>query len=131
MKGAEPDLSAATFQIFDESHTMGNALRWMIMKKCVETPPLRLTTETKGCGLAARTWSSVGTGELATFVLIVFLEFCFLCIQRTFLDILPSPFVGCYPDMAARVCCGKARPSRFVAPTRANFSSAQDFTGVT
>lgn len=33
MKGAAPDLSAATYQIFDESHTMGNALRWMIMKK--------------------------------------------------------------------------------------------------
>ncbi|KIJ62142.1 hypothetical protein HYDPIDRAFT_114998 [Hydnomerulius pinastri MD-312] len=32
MKGAAPDLSAATYQIFDESHTMGNALRWMIMK---------------------------------------------------------------------------------------------------
>lgn len=35
MKGAEPDLSAATFRIHDESHTIGNALRWMIMKKCV------------------------------------------------------------------------------------------------
>jgi DNA-directed RNA polymerase I and III subunit RPAC2 len=33
MKGAAPDLSAATYQIFDESHTMGNALRWMLMKK--------------------------------------------------------------------------------------------------
>jgi len=32
MKGAAPDLSAATYQIFDESHTMGNALRWMLMK---------------------------------------------------------------------------------------------------
>ncbi|KAG9313376.1 DNA-directed RNA polymerase [Chiua virens] len=32
MKGASPDLSAATYQIFDESHTMGNALRWMLMK---------------------------------------------------------------------------------------------------
>ncbi|KAI6148582.1 DNA-directed RNA polymerase [Pisolithus tinctorius] len=32
MKGAAPDLSAATYQIFDETHTMGNALRWMIMK---------------------------------------------------------------------------------------------------
>ncbi|KIM70494.1 hypothetical protein SCLCIDRAFT_1206635 [Scleroderma citrinum Foug A] len=32
MKGATPDLSAATYQIFDESHTIGNALRWMIMK---------------------------------------------------------------------------------------------------
>ncbi|KII89066.1 hypothetical protein PLICRDRAFT_91513 [Plicaturopsis crispa FD-325 SS-3] len=32
MKGAEPDLSAATFRIHDESHTIGNALRWMIMK---------------------------------------------------------------------------------------------------
>jgi len=32
MKGAESDLSAATFQIHDETHTMGNALRWMLMK---------------------------------------------------------------------------------------------------
>ncbi|EGO03698.1 hypothetical protein SERLA73DRAFT_130145 [Serpula lacrymans var. lacrymans S7.3] len=32
MKGADQDLSAATYQIFDESHTMGNALRWMLMK---------------------------------------------------------------------------------------------------
>ncbi|KAI6116197.1 DNA-directed RNA polymerase [Pisolithus sp. B1] len=32
MKGAAPDLSAVTYQIFDETHTMGNALRWMIMK---------------------------------------------------------------------------------------------------
>ncbi|KAH7913296.1 DNA-directed RNA polymerase [Hygrophoropsis aurantiaca] len=32
MKGATPDLSAATYQIFDESHTIGNALRWMLMK---------------------------------------------------------------------------------------------------
>ncbi|THH07127.1 hypothetical protein EW146_g9411 [Bondarzewia mesenterica] len=32
MKGAEPDLSAATYQIFNETHTLGNALRWMLMK---------------------------------------------------------------------------------------------------
>ncbi|KAI0052199.1 RBP11-like subunits of RNA polymerase [Auriscalpium vulgare] len=32
MKGAEADLSAATYQIFNETHTLGNALRWMIMK---------------------------------------------------------------------------------------------------
>ncbi|CAL1699762.1 unnamed protein product [Somion occarium] len=32
LKGAEPDLSAATYQIHDESHTVGNALRWMLMK---------------------------------------------------------------------------------------------------
>ncbi|OBZ67489.1 DNA-directed RNA polymerases I and III subunit RPAC2 [Grifola frondosa] len=32
LKGAEPDLSAATYQIHDESHTIGNALRWMLMK---------------------------------------------------------------------------------------------------
>ncbi|KAJ7064958.1 DNA-directed RNA polymerase [Mycena amicta] len=32
MKGAAPDLSAATYQIYDESHTIGNALRWMLMK---------------------------------------------------------------------------------------------------
>ena len=35
LRGAAPDLSAATFQIADESHTVGNALRWMIMKKSV------------------------------------------------------------------------------------------------
>ena len=27
------DLAAATFKIHDESHTIGNALRWMLMKK--------------------------------------------------------------------------------------------------
>ncbi|KAJ3746681.1 RBP11-like subunits of RNA polymerase [Lentinula detonsa] len=32
MKGAASDLSAATYQVHDESHTMGNALRWMLMK---------------------------------------------------------------------------------------------------
>lgn len=35
LRGAAPDLSAATFQIADESHTIGNALRWMVMKKWV------------------------------------------------------------------------------------------------
>ncbi|KAF5314668.1 hypothetical protein D9611_007181 [Ephemerocybe angulata] len=32
LPGAAPDLSAATYQIFDESHTIGNSLRWMLMK---------------------------------------------------------------------------------------------------
>ncbi|KAI0032405.1 DNA-directed RNA polymerase [Vararia minispora EC-137] len=32
MPGAEADLSAATYQIFNETHTLGNALRWMLMK---------------------------------------------------------------------------------------------------
>ncbi|KLO08239.1 hypothetical protein SCHPADRAFT_616408 [Schizopora paradoxa] len=32
MKGASDDLSAATYRIYVESHTMGNALRWMLMK---------------------------------------------------------------------------------------------------
>jgi len=32
MKGAAQDLSAATYRIYDESHTIGNALRWMLMK---------------------------------------------------------------------------------------------------
>ncbi|TDL16723.1 RBP11-like subunits of RNA polymerase [Rickenella mellea] len=31
MKGAAPDLSAATYQLRDETHTIGNALRWMLM----------------------------------------------------------------------------------------------------
>ncbi|KAJ7204781.1 RBP11-like subunits of RNA polymerase [Mycena pura] len=39
MKGASPDLSAATYQIHDETHTIGNALRWMIMKKCALPAP--------------------------------------------------------------------------------------------
>ncbi|PPQ73489.1 hypothetical protein CVT24_007818 [Panaeolus cyanescens] len=29
---SSPDLSAATYQIHDESHTIGNSLRWMLMK---------------------------------------------------------------------------------------------------
>ncbi|TRM62328.1 DNA-directed RNA polymerase [Schizophyllum amplum] len=32
LSGAETNLTAATYQIYDESHTLGNALRWMIMK---------------------------------------------------------------------------------------------------
>ncbi|KAJ3487320.1 hypothetical protein NLI96_g3614 [Meripilus lineatus] len=32
LPGAESDLSAATFRINNESHTIGNALRWMLMK---------------------------------------------------------------------------------------------------
>ncbi|EAU89553.2 hypothetical protein CC1G_02442 [Coprinopsis cinerea okayama7 len=32
LKGAAPDLSAATYQLHDESHTIGNSLRWMLMK---------------------------------------------------------------------------------------------------
>jgi hypothetical protein len=33
MPGAQTDLSAATYQIDNETHTLGNALRWMLMKK--------------------------------------------------------------------------------------------------
>ncbi|KAF8155597.1 RBP11-like subunits of RNA polymerase [Crassisporium funariophilum] len=29
---SSPDLSTATYQIHDESHTIGNSLRWMLMK---------------------------------------------------------------------------------------------------
>ncbi|KAI9441428.1 RBP11-like subunits of RNA polymerase [Lactarius indigo] len=32
MPGAKSDLSAATYQIHNETHTLGNALRWMLMK---------------------------------------------------------------------------------------------------
>ncbi|KAH9946881.1 RBP11-like subunits of RNA polymerase [Amylocystis lapponica] len=32
LKGAELNLSAATYQIHDEGHTLGNPLRWMLMK---------------------------------------------------------------------------------------------------
>ncbi|KIO26055.1 hypothetical protein M407DRAFT_243862 [Tulasnella calospora MUT 4182] len=32
LRGAAPDLSAATYCIQEESHTLGNALRWMLMK---------------------------------------------------------------------------------------------------
>ncbi|KAK0480635.1 RBP11-like subunits of RNA polymerase [Armillaria novae-zelandiae] len=35
MSGASEDMSAATYKIHDESHTIGNVLRWMIMKKYV------------------------------------------------------------------------------------------------
>jgi DNA-directed RNA polymerase subunit L len=60
MAGAAPDLSAATFQIFDESHTIGNALRWMIMKKyvvffCLMNAELMMVLE-------VRRWSFVDIG---------------------------------------------------------------------
>ncbi|GMK55985.1 hypothetical protein CspeluHIS016_0210410 [Cutaneotrichosporon spelunceum] len=32
LPGHEPDYSAATFCLWEEDHTLGNALRWMIMK---------------------------------------------------------------------------------------------------
>ncbi|KAL7412653.1 DNA-directed RNA polymerase I and III 16 kDa polypeptide [Mrakia frigida] len=32
LDGATPGLTAATFNIKDEDHTLGNALRWMVMK---------------------------------------------------------------------------------------------------
>ncbi|KAH9067834.1 hypothetical protein EDB87DRAFT_1699793 [Lactarius vividus] len=32
MPGAKSDLSAATYQIHNETHTLGNVLRWMLMK---------------------------------------------------------------------------------------------------
>jgi DNA-directed RNA polymerase subunit L len=33
LPGHEKDLSAATFCLKDEDHTLGNALRYMLMKK--------------------------------------------------------------------------------------------------
>ncbi len=33
LPGAEADLSACTFSIRDEDHTLGNAMRYMIMSK--------------------------------------------------------------------------------------------------
>lgn len=33
LKGFESDLSAATYCLHNEDHTLGNALRWMLMKK--------------------------------------------------------------------------------------------------
>ncbi|KZO95364.1 RBP11-like subunits of RNA polymerase [Calocera viscosa TUFC12733] len=38
LPGHTPDYSHATFCIEEEDHTLGNALRWMIMKKCVLFP---------------------------------------------------------------------------------------------
>lgn len=33
LPGHEPDYSACTFCLWEEDHTLGNALRWMIMKE--------------------------------------------------------------------------------------------------
>lgn len=33
LPGYEADLSAATYCLHNEDHTLGNALRWMLMKK--------------------------------------------------------------------------------------------------
>lgn len=66
LKGAEPDLSAATYQIHDESHTIGNALRWMLMKKYVffhRETFFSTSSLMKSCGLLSVPKSSfVGTG---------------------------------------------------------------------
>lgn len=32
LPGASPNLAEASYAIADETHTLGNALRWMIMK---------------------------------------------------------------------------------------------------
>ena len=65
LKGAAPDLSAATYQIHDESHTIGNALRWMLMKKCVSYAILQCAVSIDMAGsivCEARRWNSADTG---------------------------------------------------------------------
>ena len=65
LKGAAPDLSAATYQIHDESHTIGNALRWMLMKKYVPYATLQCAAiiDTAGSIVCeARRWNSADTG---------------------------------------------------------------------
>lgn len=75
MKGAEPDLSAATFQIHDESHTIGNALRWMLMKKYARQNLLCLlrtqSTDPVAFSLnVARRLSFVDTGGHCSFLFV-------------------------------------------------------------
>ncbi|KAJ7801853.1 hypothetical protein B0H14DRAFT_3489095 [Mycena olivaceomarginata] len=65
MKGASPDLSAATYQIHDESHTVGNALRWMLMKKYPRLP--RFLTPSHRARLVQR-WNSAVTGKSPPFL---------------------------------------------------------------
>ena len=65
LKGAAPDLSAATYQIHDESHTIGNALRWMLMKKYVPYATLQCAAIIDMAGsivCEARRWNSADTG---------------------------------------------------------------------
>jgi len=61
LRGAAPDLSAATFQIADESHTIGNALRWMVMKKYASSPTVSLCLACSPA--AAQKLNSVAIGK--------------------------------------------------------------------
>lgn len=45
LPGNEPDFSACTFCLEKEDHTLGNALRWMIMKELVLLSPRLLVTD--------------------------------------------------------------------------------------
>ena len=71
MKGAAPDLSAATYQIHDETHTVGNALRWMLMKKCVRfrlftpVPPSFIPEQQPQSGIL---WIQVNISTLSPFL---------------------------------------------------------------
>lgn len=62
MPGAEPDLSSASYVIREETHTLGNALRWMIMKKWV---PLLSTLSSLINFLLALMWNFAVTGDSA------------------------------------------------------------------
>ena len=101
MKGAEPDLSAATFQIHDESHTMGNALRWMLMKTVGQTSfcfypwPIIL----RGCFFlnVARRLNFVDTGKHCSPLLTLFILLLWHCVQFVlFLSFVVAAFNLCH-----------------------------------
>ena len=104
LPGADADLSAATYQIHDESHTIGNSLRWMLMKKCVFlfSSPSRSLAHTSIA--TVRRWNSVDTGEFPCPPSSI-RERHFLCGQRQrscghFQRLLSRPFATGAPHRA-------------------------------
>lgn len=66
LPGAAADLSAATFCIMEEDHTLGNILRWMIMKKCVSYLALLVSLDADQPRAPARPSSFAATGAPST-----------------------------------------------------------------
>ncbi|KAJ3505707.1 hypothetical protein NLJ89_g7275 [Agrocybe chaxingu] len=92
---SSPDLSAATYQIHDESHTIGNSLRWMLMKN----------PKVEFCGYSA----PVGTafGHIREHVY-----------QRPYASLMLSRFISLHPTSSAPPANTVPHPSENVINVR-------------
>ena len=65
LSGAHADLSAATYVLHHETHTLGNALRWMLTKKWAKINSLKSRRFFLRSLPAARRSNFAGTGQLS------------------------------------------------------------------